>query len=97
MAFAFGLLHELPPSQESKPRVLKIVTCIAKFPACTCCIFFFIPILLSLIGVRVLVQNAGPMGPFKIGIDYDTTHLIAKNVDALALARKESALAWLGT
>ena len=65
---------------------------------CKCCwLTFFIAILTSFIGFRILVSNSGPLGPFKVGVDYPTFEPIAKNADALVLAQEESAIALLGS
>ena len=99
MTFLFGILHELPSKHHTELPPLKIVSCMTKSTcrACSCCwTSVVIALLLSFVGVRVLGANAGPLGPFAIGLDYPNFDLIARNSDALALAQEESSLALLG-
>lgn len=92
-----GLLHELPARNHAhNVKPLRLVRCMVKYPCSCCWLSVFISIVLTAVGLRVLTANAGPLGPFKVGVDYPNTELIARNSDALILAQEESALAFLG-
>ena len=128
MAFAAGLLHQLPARSHKERQPLRHVTCMVralpfvpwicpvaplqpgcrhlppccpcphqvKYPCSCCWISLAVAIVLSFIGFRLVSANSGPLGPFKIGVDYPNFDVIARQADAHVLAREESALALLG-
>lgn len=71
--------------QHLKP--LRFVTCLTKYPCSFCCLSFFVAIVTSFVGFRVLSANAGPLGPFKTGVDVCThssnPQLAVRKVQAL--------------
>jgi len=96
MAFAAGLLHQLPARSHKERQPLRHVTCMVKYPCSCCWISLAVAIVLSFIGFRLVSANSGPLGPFKIGVDYPNFDIIARQADAHVLAREESSLALLG-
>jgi hypothetical protein len=91
-----GLCHELPSHPEKSPPPLKLVNCMVKWPCACCGLSFLMSIVLTSVGIQSLIASSGPLGPFKIGVDYPNSDLIARNSDALVEAVKQSEIALFG-
>ena len=97
MAAYGGCLTELPVHKEKELKPLRLVRCMVKYPCGCACASLSTALITTIIGFQILIGNAGPLGPFKIGLDYPNQHIIAKNSDALSLAVEDSKLARLGS
>ena len=70
MVAAFGLLHQLPAHSEKPLVPPKHVAFMVKRPCCCICTTFITAIVMSSVGIGIVFSNAGPLGPFKLGMDY---------------------------
>ena len=74
MAAACGLLHQLPQPSKKPLKTSKLVAFIVRRPCCSCWLVFSVAILASVIGLQIVLSNSGPLGPFKLGVDYPSKH-----------------------
>jgi len=84
-----GCLHKLPAKSNVVRPQLRIVRCIVARPCCVACLSFLIPVILSVIGWRIIITNSGPSGPF-LQMNYPTGDPIAKQSNAFVLALEDA-------
>mmetsp|Transcript_29798 Transcript_29798/g.81434 ORF Transcript_29798/g.81434 Transcript_29798/m.81434 type:complete len:1140 (-) Transcript_29798:313-3732(-) len=79
----------LPPREQRVRPPLAIVRFIVRWPCLVATLSFLVPVVLAVIGWRIVISSAGPFGPF-LQLNYPVADPVAMQSNAFILAREDA-------